>query len=335
MRTIRTLELARVGNWGKNGDPISAQDLRDVVETFTPRRPVGIGHDATRRDDAPKYGNVWAVRLRDGGNTLTGEVELSEELDTLYTSGKYDGWSVSIPKRAKDGKAYLHHLAFLGATPPKIPGLKDLGERPFQFADGDTFFSCEFAGKITELNEEVEMTKEEIEAMQKQNAALKEANEKLTGDNTKLNAQLKKAEEAKASVGSAGAEPEAKAAQNGTANGKAEAQIPQEFADRMKRYDEEIVKSRLTAFKAKVEGKVPAGVMEQAECLASALAGHDSTVNFSDNGTSVSGTEIELLGSILSKWPEAVKSGYAGNDYADSTGANGQSVDWGSVAAKM
>ena len=179
------------------------------------------------------------------------------------------------------------------------------------------------------------MTKEEIEAMQKQNAALKEANEKLTGDNTKLNAQLKKAEEAKASVGSAGAEPEAKAAQNGTANGKAEAQIPQEFADRMKRYDEEIVKSRLTAFKAKVEGKVPAGVMEQAECLASALAGHDSTVNFSDNGTSVSGTEIELLGSILSKWPEAVKSGYAGNDYADSTGANGQSVDWGSVAAKM
>nr|DAM44754.1 MAG TPA: capsid scaffolding protein [Bacteriophage sp.] len=336
MRTIRTLELARVGSWGKNSDPITEQDLRDAVETFTPRRPVGIGHDAMRKDDAPKYGNVWAVRLRDGGKTLTGEVEFGEELDELYTSGKYDGWSVSLPKRAKDGKAYLHHLAFLGATPPKIPGLKDLGEKPFAFADDDEFFACEFAGKLTELNEEVKMTKEEIEAMQKENAALKAANEKLTADNTELGAELKKAKDAKASGGSASAEAksDANAVQNGTANGKAEAHIPQEFADRMKRYDEEIVKSRLAAFKAKVEGKVPAGVMEQAECLAGALARRDSSVNFSDNGADRTGSEIELLGSILSKWPEAVKTGYAGNDYADS-GDSGKGVDWNGVASKM
>jgi hypothetical protein len=30
---------------------------------------------------------------------------------------------VSIPARAADGKRYLHHLAFLGATPPKIRDL--------------------------------------------------------------------------------------------------------------------------------------------------------------------------------------------------------------------
>ena len=71
MRTIRTLELAKVGEWGMSSDPITGQDLKEVVETFTPRRPVGIGHEAMRRDDAPKYGNVWSVALADDGNTLT------------------------------------------------------------------------------------------------------------------------------------------------------------------------------------------------------------------------------------------------------------------------
>ena len=224
-RIMRTLELAYAGRWGQNGDLITEKDLKEVVETFTPRRPVGIGHDIMKKDDAPKYGNVWSVKLANGGKTLTGDVEFSEELDTLYTSGLYDGWSVSIPKRAIDGKTYLHHLAFLGATPPKIPGLKDLGEKPFQAADNDKIFSFDFSGKIKESDEEVKMTKEEIEAMQKENAELKEANKKLAENKTSLEGELKKAQEEKKEMEEVSPET-----------------LPKEFSDKIKSYDEEMKK---------------------------------------------------------------------------------------------
>lgn len=299
-RIMRTLELAYVGKWGQNGDPITEQDLKEAVETFTPRRPVGIGHDIMKKDDAPKYGNVWSVRLVNGGKTLTGEVEFSEALDKLYTSGLYDGWSVSIPKRAVDGKTYLHHLAFLGATPPKIPGLKDLGEKSFQAADNDKVFSFDFSGKIKESDEEVKMTKEEIEAMQKENAELKEANKKLAENKTSLEGELKKAQEEKKETGEVSSET-----------------LPKEFSDKIKSYDEEMKKMRLQAFKAKVENYLPKGLMEQAEVLASSLASRSDAVNFSDNGQSVQGTEIELLASILTKWPQSVSLGSSGFDYSD------------------
>ena len=299
-RIMRTLELAYAGRWGQNGDLITEKDLKEVVETFTPRRPVGIGHDIMKKDDAPKYGNVWSVKLANSGKTLTGDVEFSETLDKLYTSGLYDGWSVSIPKRAIDGKTYLHHLAFLGATPPKIPGLKDLGGKPFQAADNDKIFSFDFSGKIKESDEEVKMTKEEIEAMQKENAELKEANKKLAENKTSLEGELKKAQQEKKEMEEVSPET-----------------LPKEFSDKIKSYDEEMKKMRLQAFKAKVENHLPKGVMEQAEVLASSLSSRSDAVNFSDNGQSVSGTEIELLSSILRKWPQSVSLGSSGFDYSD------------------
>ena len=57
--------------------------------------------------------------------------------------------------------------------------------------------------------------------------------------------------------------------------------------------------------------------MEQAEVLASSLSSRSDAVNFSDNGQSVSGTEIELLSSILKKWPQSVSLGSSGFDYSD------------------
>lgn len=297
MRTIRTLELARVGKWGVNSDEITAKDLADAIETFTPRRPVGIGHDAMHKDNAPKYGNVWSVGLADGGKTLTGEVEFSEELDKLYTSGKYDGWSVSLPRRAKDGKAYLHHLAFLGATPPKIPGLKEIDT--FKFADDDKVNAFEFSGKLKEIDEEVKMDEEELKALkekaeqlEKEVATLKAENEKLVEEKKGLEEKLKGCS-------------------------TSEEALPKEFSDKLKTYDEELKKNRLNLFRAKVGAVVPKGVYEQAESLATSIAGRNVSVNFSDNGKTESANEIELLGSILSKWPSQVLEGSVGFDYSD------------------
>lgn len=319
-RIMRTLELARVGKWGVNSDEITEADLADAVETFTPRRPVGIGHEAMHKDDAPKFGDVWSVELSDDGKTLSGDVEFSEELDTLYRAGKYDGWSVSLPKRAKDGKAYLHHLAFLGATPPKIPGLKEL--RSFRFSDGDKVSSFEFSGKLKEIDsEEVNMTEEEIKALkekseqlEKENATLKAENEKLTQDKKDLEEKLKSSSEP-----------------------ASEETLPKEFSDKLKVYDEELKKNRLSVFKSKVQGKVPKGIMEQAERLADSLARRNDAVNFSDSGKSASANEIELLGSILSAWPTQVLEGSAGFDYSDTIGGsqNEQKESTASISARL
>lgn len=317
---MRKLELARVGKWGVNSDEITARDLQDAVETFTAKRPVGIGHEAMHKDNAPKFGNVWSVELSDDGKTLSGDVEFSSELDTLYRDGKYDGWSVSLPKRAKDGKAYLHHLAFLGATPPKIPGLKEL--ETFAFADGDEVLSFEFSGKLKEIDsKEVNMTEEEIKALQEKAKRLEEENATLKAENEKLVQDKKDLEEKLKSY-------------SGSAN---EEVLSKEFSDRLKVYDDEIKKSRITAFKAQVQNRVPKGIFDKAETLAESLARRNDSVNFSDNGKPASANEIELLGTILAAWPEQVQEGSMGFDYSDTiSGSGGQTnVDWGAVAQKM
>lgn len=319
-RTIRTLELARVGKWGVNSDEITEKDLADAVETFEARRPVGIGHDAMHKDDAPKFGDVRSVNLSNDGKTLTGEVEFSEELDTLYRDGKYDGWSVSLPKRAKDGKAYLHHLAFLGATPPKIPGLKEL--HSFRFSDGDKVSSFEFSGKLKEIDgEEVNMSEEEVKALkekaerlEKELAACKAENEKLAEEKKELEEKLKS-----------------------SSDSSGEENLPKEFSDKLKALDEELQKNRLTAFKSKVMGKIPKGIMEKAERLAASLAERNKAVNFSDNGKSAPANEIELLGSILQAWPTQVLEGSAGFDYSDTIfeSQSGKKESTASLSARM
>lgn len=131
--TLKRLELARVGQFGMDGAEITISDLREVVETFDGQAPVSIGHDITKdKDWWPSFGNVIALELdesEDGINaTLSGDVMLDELLAEAIDQGFYEGWSISIPQRGSDSKRYLHHLAFLGAVPPKIRDLKILKE---------------------------------------------------------------------------------------------------------------------------------------------------------------------------------------------------------------
>lgn len=126
-KVIKRMQLARTGSFGADGATITLQNLQDVVDTFDGKGPVAIGHQMTRQDWWPQFGNVLTVQLEtdpDGaGGTLVGDVELQGVLAEAVDSGFYPGWSVSIPPRASDGRRYLHHLAFLGATPPKIRDL--------------------------------------------------------------------------------------------------------------------------------------------------------------------------------------------------------------------
>lgn len=113
------LELAKAGN--HNGITITQEDIKDMAATFAGNVPVTIGHELD--DSMPAFGWVTSVETADGGNTLTGEIELGPELEQAFADGKYRNWSIGAG-RNDEGRMYLHHVAFLGAVPPMIKDLK-------------------------------------------------------------------------------------------------------------------------------------------------------------------------------------------------------------------
>lgn len=130
--TLKRLELARTGQFGVDGTELTLKDLKEAVETFEGTPPISIGHQMAKEDWFPRFGSILSIQLEedeDGVNaTLVGDVEMSEILAEAYDQGFYTGWSISLPQRGSDSKRYIHHLAFLGAMPPKIRDLKVIQE---------------------------------------------------------------------------------------------------------------------------------------------------------------------------------------------------------------
>ena len=326
MKTVRTLELARTGEWGQDGAAITRRDLAEVTETFAGRPPLTIGHIKADQKEGPRYGQVLSVSLGDEGNTLLGTVQFADAANAAYVRGEYDGWSVSIPRRGKDGKRYLHHLALLGETPPKIPGLRELESVSYDYGDGDEVQTYSFKGTINEKGD-AQVTEEEAKKLEAEKKRLEEENKKLLEEKEareKADAAAKEKAEGAAGADSkttAGEKPEEGAAGS-------------EYSDRLKRVEGELRKSRVEALMAKAGGKVPEGLRDKVRALADRLAGDGEAFNFSDNGKAVNGKGIDLLGEILFQWPEAVKTGGGGFNYSDADGG-AKSADWGKVARGM
>ena len=158
MKKIRTWQLCRTGKFGADGATITEQDLREIQETFTPPRPVTVGHDGAMGDRFPKFGDVLYIDgiypdpAHPGEKVLVGNVVLHPELEKVFSDqadgGLYNGWSVTIPRRASDGKRYLHSLAICGAVPPKIPELEQLMVQS-SYSDGDTVESVSYSDSVT------------------------------------------------------------------------------------------------------------------------------------------------------------------------------------------
>jgi hypothetical protein len=121
LEVILRIELAKVGNW--NGQVLTEEHLQQVVKNFKDEVPIVLGH--LKADHMPAFGWIKSVELSEDGRTLYGEVELSEALKEAFDFGLYKKWSIGLRKNDK-GEWYLHHLAFLGAVPPRIKGLKVL-----------------------------------------------------------------------------------------------------------------------------------------------------------------------------------------------------------------
>lgn len=130
----RTRELARPGIYGTEDNPVivSAEDLKQIAETFPDIRkaPIQLGHwgDPGR----PRLGNVISVTWNEKTKTLVGTIEEQDALAQAVDDGFFPDVSIGSKRRASDGKMYLHHLAYLGEEPPAI---KDLVSQVSQSLD--------------------------------------------------------------------------------------------------------------------------------------------------------------------------------------------------------
>ena len=324
MKKIRTWQLCRTGTFGQDGAKITEKDLKDIVETFTPTRPISIGHDSAKGDNFPKFGDVLAIdgiyddAKHKGEKVLVGMVMLHPELEKQFSDkddgdGCYKGWSVTIPKRASDGKRYLHSLAICGATPPKIPGLEQLMVKSC-YSDGDTVEVFDFSDAI-DYQEEIPMTDEEKKKME----ALELENKKLKEDAEK--AAAKKDGEDK----------------------KEKFSDSKEYADMQKKI-EDLEASRKEAVVKGVCDKfadVPAGLKDNVQKVAGILASNTESFEFSDkDGNKSNKTALDLFSDVLSGLiaapkKEEVTSRQVNTDEFNDKKDGDKETDWGKVAARL
>lgn len=324
MKKIRTWQLCRTGTFGQDGARITEKDLGEIAETFAPTRPITIGHDAARGDDFPKFGDVLAIDgiyddpKRKGEKVLVGKVMLHPELEKQFSDkddggGCYKGWSVTIPKRASDGKRYLHSLAICGATPPKIPGLEQLMVKSC-YSDGDSVESFDFNDAIN-YQEEIPMTDEEKKKM-----------EALEAENKQLKEDAAKAAEKK-----------------GGEDKKEKFSDSPEFADMQK----EISELKAAKKEALVKGvcdkfsDIPAGLKDGVQKVASVLASASDSFEFSDkDGNKSQKSALEVFSDVVSgliaapKKDDVTARQFDAGEFSDKKDG-GKETDWGKVAAKL
>lgn len=325
MKKIRTWQLARTGTFGQDGAKITEKDLQEVSETFTPTRPISIGHDSAHGDNFPKFGDVLAIDgiyddpKHKGEKVLVGMVVLHPELEKQFSdtddgNGCYKGWSVTIPRRASDGKRYLHSLAICGATPPKIPGLEQLMVKSC-YSDGDKVEVFDFSDAI-DYQEEVPMTKEEEEKMK----ALELENKKLKEDAAKAAAPKKDEEDKKEKFSDS-----------------------EEYADMQKKISD-LEASRKEAVVKGVCAKfadIPAGLKDSVQKVAGVLASNEDKFEFSDkDGNKTTKSVLDLFCDVLSgviaapKKDEVTGRQFNADEFNDKK-SDGKETDWGKVAAKL
>jgi hypothetical protein len=105
-------------------------DLRAAAAAYNPEvheAPITVGHP---KDNLPAYG--WIKGVEFGEEGLRAEAhQVEEAFSEMVQAGRFKKRSASFytpdsPANPVPGVYYLRHVAFLGAQPPAIKGLKDV-----------------------------------------------------------------------------------------------------------------------------------------------------------------------------------------------------------------
>ena len=180
----------------------SEADVDGMAASYNPalrEAPLTVGHP---KDNLPAYGWVKAVSRNAAGVLAITPHNVEPQFAEMVADKRFPKRSASFyppqaPNNPTPGKWYLRHVAFLGAQPPAIAGLKDI-----QFSEDDAGGAVSFSEIETAPStpqESLSMTEAEIKAMQEQLAAEKKAREEAEA---KAAAEAKRATAAEAATAS-------------------------------------------------------------------------------------------------------------------------------------
>lgn len=157
-------------------------DLAGMAASYDPavrEAPLCVGHPA---DNLPAYGWVKAVGRNAAGALTIDTQGVEPRFAEMVQAGRFKKRSASFyppqsPANPTPGRWYLRHVAFLGAQPPAIAGLKDI-----QFSAGDAEGAVSFSEPVTTTTTTIRqegdlMTEEELKALKAALAAANEARE--------------------------------------------------------------------------------------------------------------------------------------------------------------
>lgn len=149
MRGMKPFQLFKTGtHTAASGATLtfSEEQLRAAVAAYDPslhEAPIVVGHP---KDNAPAFGWIKSLDYSDGMLTANPD-QINADFAELVKAGSYKKRSASwylpdAPNNPKPGTLYLRHVAFLGAQPPAIKGLKDVNfsdaeEGVVEFSDSD------------------------------------------------------------------------------------------------------------------------------------------------------------------------------------------------------
>jgi hypothetical protein len=113
-------------------------DVAGMAASYSPalrEAPLTVGHP---RDNLPAYGWVKSLTRNAAGALAIEAHQVEPQFAEMVSAGRFKKRSASFyppqaPNNPTPGRWYLRHVAFLGAQPPAIAGLKDI-----QFSEGDT-----------------------------------------------------------------------------------------------------------------------------------------------------------------------------------------------------
>jgi len=122
--TNQWIDAFRAGNHGAKG-VFTQADIDRVVSNYKPEQheaPVCVGHPES---NAPAYG--WVAKVRRVGDVLQFQPhQVEPQFEEMVEAGRFKKRSASFYVDKATGLiSGLRHIAFLGAQPPEVKGLKD------------------------------------------------------------------------------------------------------------------------------------------------------------------------------------------------------------------
>lgn len=133
------IEIFRAGTHrddAGNTHTFTRAQLEEMAATYNAalrEAPLTVGHP---KDNLPAYGWVQRVFINDAGNLAIDPHQVDPAFAAMVSAGRFKKRSASFyppgaPHNPTPGRWYLRHVAFLGAQPPAVAGLKDIGFAEF------------------------------------------------------------------------------------------------------------------------------------------------------------------------------------------------------------